>query len=86
MLQVRGDANLAEKPLAAEHRGQLRIENLQGDAALVPDVAGEVDRGHPAASDLALDRVTAGQGDRERLERVHGPPLRKRKPTSPYGT
>ena len=37
------------------------MEDFEGDWAIVPDVAREVDGGHAAAAQLALDRVSAGQ-------------------------
>jgi hypothetical protein len=44
---------------------QLGMEDLQGDRTVVPDVAGQVDRGHAAAAELALEYVAVGQGDLE---------------------
>jgi hypothetical protein len=41
------------------------MENLQGDGAVVPDIAGQVDGGHAAAAELALEYVAVGQGDLE---------------------
>jgi hypothetical protein len=35
------------------------MEHLESDRPIVAQVAGEVDRGHPAAAELALDRVAA---------------------------
>ena len=61
MLQVRGDADLAQKPLDAEHRAELGVEHLERDVALVPEVAREVDGRHAAGADLALDGVAAGE-------------------------
>ena len=44
-----------EEPLGAERGGQLRAQHLEGDRPVVPEVVGEVDRGHAAAAQLALD-------------------------------
>ena len=41
------------------------MENLEGDRPLVPDVLSQVDGGHATASELALERVAAGQGGLE---------------------
>jgi hypothetical protein len=41
----------------AEHGGQLGAEHLEGDVAVVLEVVGEGDRGHPARAELPLDRV-----------------------------
>jgi hypothetical protein len=53
--------HLALEQLAAEHRAQIRLENLEQDAALELDIASQVVRGHAAAAELALDRVTSLQ-------------------------
>jgi hypothetical protein len=37
------------------------MEDLDGDVAVVPDVMREVDGGHAALSELALDAVPVGQ-------------------------
>ena len=49
MLQIRGDADLGEESLDAEHRAELGVEHLERDVAVVPDVAREVHRRHAAA-------------------------------------
>ena len=46
-----------EEPLGAEHRAELGAEDLEGDLAIVLQVAGEVDDGHAAGAELALDDV-----------------------------
>src|SRR5829696_6103222 len=61
MLQIGRDANLAEEALDTEHGTELRIDHLERDVPRVPDVAGEIHGGHTAASDLAIDRVAAGE-------------------------
>ena len=68
------DADLAQEPLGAEHRAELGVEHLDRHLAVVPDVVGQVDRGHPAAAELALERIAAGQlGSQGGLEvRHHG--------------
>jgi hypothetical protein len=42
--------------------GELRLEDLKGDRAIVLEIVGEIDRGHSAAAELALDRVAARKG------------------------
>ena len=39
--------------------GELGMQHLEGDVAVVLEVVGEVDRGHAAAPELPLDAVTA---------------------------
>ena len=49
MLQVRRDLDLGQEPLDAEHGAELRVEDLERDRAVVPEVAREVHRRHAAA-------------------------------------
>ena len=44
---------------------ELRVEDLEGDRPVVLEVVGQVHRGHPAAAELALERVAVGEGGRE---------------------
>jgi hypothetical protein len=39
-------------------RERMWMQDLDGDLALVLQVFGKIDRGHPAAADLRLDGVT----------------------------
>ena len=71
MLQVRGDLDLGEKALDAEHRAELRLEHLERDLAVVLDVAREVDGRHAAGADLALDLVPASEPAVQLLIREH---------------
>ena len=61
MLQPRRELDLAQEPLGAQAVGQLGAQHLERDRPVVPEVPGEVDRRHPAAAELALERVAAGQ-------------------------
>ena len=61
MLQPGSEPDLAEEAVRAHTRGQLGMEHLERDGPVVPQVAGEVHRGHPAAAELALERVAVGQ-------------------------
>jgi hypothetical protein len=61
VLEVGGDADLREEALTAEHGAQLGVEHFQGDEAVVPDVAGEIHRRHPAAAQLPLEGVAVGE-------------------------
>jgi len=53
--------DLALEALRAERVGQLGVQHLERHGALVPEVAGEVDRGHSPAPQLALDHVAVLQ-------------------------
>ena len=57
MAEPGGDLDLAQEALGAERGRQLGVEDLERDLAVVPEVLGEVDRGHPAAAELALERI-----------------------------
>ena len=67
VLEPGGEPDLALEPLRAERRGQLRMQHLERDGAVVSEVPGEVDRGHAAAPKLALEAVAVGQGGLERV-------------------
>ena len=62
VLQVGRRLDLGDEPLAADHCRELGLEDLERHAALVSDVLGQVDRGHAALTDLALDPVSTFQG------------------------
>ena len=73
MLKPAGNPDLAPESLGADGGAELGVEHLEGDG-LAGLVAGGVDGGHGAASELALERVGAGEGGLEMLEEVrfHG--------------
>ena len=50
--------------------GEFGPQDLDGDLAVVLEVVGEIDRGHAAGAELALDAVAVGQGGRELGQRV----------------
>ena len=62
MLQLGDDVDLAREPIGPHRGGELRAEDLESDLAAVLEVMGEIDRGHPAHADLALDAVTRTEG------------------------
>ncbi len=70
VLESRGELDLSLEPLVPHGGGQLRQHHLERDRAVVLQVVGEVDRGHPAAAQLALDLIAAGQRGPEAFERV----------------
>ena len=57
VLETGGEPDLPKKALGAEGGGQLGVQHLQGDGAVVPQVAREVHGGHAATAELALERV-----------------------------
>ena len=65
MEPTRGTAHclgsLTQESLGAEDSAELRIEDFEGDVAIVLAVAGEIDRGHPSAANLSLERVRGSE-------------------------
>ncbi len=62
--------DLAEEPLAAQRLGQVGVEDLDGDVAIVLEVAGEVDGRHATGAELAVDAAVGGQSCRQ-IRRFH---------------
>ena len=54
VLQARRRLDLAQESLGAQGRGEIGMQDLERNAALVPHVARDVDGGHPASAE---DRV-----------------------------
>ena len=55
------DLDLGKESLHAKHCAQFGLEHLERDLALVLEVLRQVDVGHAALAELALDGVTAGE-------------------------
>ncbi len=82
MLQAGGDLDFTEEPFTAQRGGQLRPQHLERHLAAVPQVLGEVHRGHAARADFPLDAVLVRQGGRQAGERLaHGVRAPSRSPT-----
>jgi hypothetical protein len=62
MLEIGDDPDLTEESLGTQRGGELGAEDLERDLALVAQVAGEVDGGHAALSQLTLELITISQG------------------------
>jgi hypothetical protein len=69
-LELRGGPDFPEEPVAADGRAELGPEDLDGDLAAVPEVAGEVDRGHAALADQTLDLVAVAERGAKLFENV----------------
>jgi len=78
MTQRRGGLDFLHEALGTQYCGQLGAEDLDGDLAVVLDVGGEVDGGHAALAELALDRVAVGEGRGETVSAVTHLPTRSR--------
>ena len=62
VLQGRRDLDLAEEAFLAERGGKLFAQDLHRDLAVVFEVVREIDRGHAAGAQLALETVVVGEG------------------------
>jgi len=62
VLETGGGLDLLDEAVATEDGGQLGLEDLDRDLAVVLQVFGEVDRGHAARADLMLDAVAVLEG------------------------
>jgi len=70
VLEVRGRPDLRKEALRADHRGELGLQNLQSDLAVVPQVVRQVNGRHAAGPERALDAVSTLEGPREALDIV----------------
>src|SRR5262249_43631524 len=74
VLEICGDLDLAQEPLDAEDGAELRVEYLERDLAVVPQVPREIHGGHATGADLTLHGVAIGEpgGElREGVQRNH---------------
>ena len=85
MGQAGGDLDLAEEPLGAEREGDVGPQDLDRDPPPLPQVLGDEDGGHPAASDLAVDDVAAAQHGSGNHELVHDAQHMRRAGREPDG-
>ncbi len=70
MLELGRDPDLAQEPLGADRGGDLRIEHLDRDLALVAAVARQVDERHTPAADLPLDDVAVAEDLLDLVEEI----------------
>ena len=57
-----GYLDLTEEPFRAESGGKVGPEHLDGHLAMMLEILGQVDGCHAAATDLAVNTVTVGEG------------------------
>ena len=55
-------------PMAAARSG---LSTLERHVAVLPEVPGQIDRGHPALTELALDAIAALEGCVQARNRIH---------------
>jgi len=71
MLQIGRNADLAEKSLHAEHCGEVGVEDLERDRAVVLEIMGEKDSRHATGADAALHGVATVESALELLRNRH---------------
>ena len=67
VLQGGDGLDFAQEPLGTDHGGELGAEHLDGDLAVVLEIVGEVDGGHAALPQFALEAVAVGHGTGQAL-------------------
>ena len=73
VLEAGGGLDLGEEAVAADDGAQFGMEDLDGDLTGVLEVLGEVDGGHAALAELALEAVAVGERRSEASQRIaHG--------------
>ena len=60
MLEIGGGLDLLQEPLGADQGRELGVHDLNRHLAIVAHVMGEIDGGHAAGTQLALERVAVG--------------------------
>ena len=81
MLQVGCNFDFLEEPLRTDDRRQLRMQNLDGNFAVVFEILRGIDGGHAAGTEFTLEGVTIGKGRREAVKGVGHRPLKYRSMT-----
>ena len=61
VVEAGGDLYLAEKPVRADVRGQMRMQHLHCHGPAMLEVLGQIDRGHATPPDFPLEVVAAGE-------------------------
>lgn len=59
VIESSGDADLAQEALVGDRAGEVGVEHLDRDVAVVLEIARQEDGRHATAAELALDRVPA---------------------------
>ncbi len=70
VIELRRDPNLVQEAIRAERHGQLRTQHLDGDLTPMLEVTREIDGGHAAATQFALDSVAASECGSHTVRRV----------------
>ena len=70
MLQLGREPDLPQEPLDPDRARYFRVDHLDGGCAIVLQVVREVHGRHPAAAELALDYIVAGEGSLQARQSV----------------
>jgi len=65
--------DLADEALGAEVGGELGTKDLEGHLAVVLQVQGKIDGGHPPGAQHPLETVVVGQGRLQAIRRIGHP-------------
>ena len=68
MVKLRDQPDFPEESLAANLGRDVGPQHLQRHISVVLDIVSEVDRGHPALTQLAVEAVAVGEGVAELFE------------------
>ena len=71
MLEPRCQADLTLETLGPHGRCQLGTQHLQRDPAVVPEIVGEIHRGHATLPQFALEPVSVCQAALELVAEVY---------------
>ena len=70
MLQLRRERDLPTKAFGAQRLGELRMQHFERNRASVLQVLREIDSCHPAAANLAIDRVLRRESLSQSVEQI----------------
>jgi hypothetical protein len=71
MLEAGSQFDLALEAFGTERDGQFRMQDLQGDRTVVPDIMGQKYSGHAATPELALNAVAIGEATLEPVAKIY---------------
>ena len=71
MLQICRDLDVAQESFGAQHFAEPGLQHFDGDITIVLDVVREIQGGHAAGTEFALDAIAVGQGGSEALHHAH---------------
>ena len=70
MLQLRRNRDLSQETFRPKGYGEFGSQHFHRHLAVVFQILGEIDRGHPSSADLLLDGIALGEGGLETVEKL----------------